>query len=344
MRRVDEIAKSLHGKIGLINAAYNSSDPVERRVARAFLFLGRTADGGEGSGNHNHRGVPGQRGGSAPSGGEGASSGGHSVGGLDVSHIENMGKFHDALKKSAQDCYGSEEGIDKEVRSEYRREMRGLFDYEGNPYDFANKVDSMEEYVQLPWGDRVSSYVEYDTYKEYVLKHSPWEYAEPGSICDTLIRYNRGANPNGYGKGKGMRLAFDKETGLSDFIDKHPDLHYNGGTVYRGVESNKAGIAALQRAMKNDEPISMRGPSSWTTKERVADDFSKNSLRSTGRGTKIIFYEEGNKKRNAIPFPYSMAGIGGQQYEVLYSGNTQFKVKSMEERGDTLYVRVESEE
>lgn len=70
MRRVDEVAKKLHGKIGLINAAYNSSDPVERRVARAFLFLGRTVDGGPGSGNFGHQGRPGEIGGSGKGGGK----------------------------------------------------------------------------------------------------------------------------------------------------------------------------------------------------------------------------------------------------------------------------------
>lgn len=70
MRRVDEVAKKLHGKIGLINAAYNSSDPVERRVARAFLFLGRTVDGGPGSGNYGHQGRPGEIGGSGKGGGK----------------------------------------------------------------------------------------------------------------------------------------------------------------------------------------------------------------------------------------------------------------------------------
>lgn len=308
-------------------------------VGRAFLISGMVADGGPGSGNFNHEGRPGEVGGSGPGGGESESK----SDGLDSSHIESMQKFHKALESADPHCYGSEEGIDAQVRSDYRREMNGLFSSEGQPFDFATRVGTMEEYVALPWGERVSSYVDYDKYKEYVLQNTPWEYSEPGSICDTLKRYNAGATPGGYGKGKGARIAFDQETGLSRFIDSHSELHYNGGTLYRGIETSKAGLAELKKALKNGGQITMRGPSSWSTEQRVADDFAKHSLRSTGRGTKVIFVDEGTKKRNAIPFPYSMEGIGGNQREVLYSGSASFKVKSMEERDGVVYVGVEAE-
>ena len=311
-------------------------------LGRVMFRILNANDGGEGSGNFDHKGRPGEVGGSGAGGESGKASTSQSSG-LDASHIESMQKFHKALENAEPHCYGSEEGIDAQVRSDYNREMAGLYSSEGQPFDFAKRVDSMEEYVALPWGERVSSYVDYDKYKEYVLENSPWEYSEPGSICDTLKRYNAGATPGGYGKGKGARLAFDQATGLSKFIDSHPELHYNGGTLYRGIETNKAGLAELQKALKNGGQITMRGPSSWSTEQRVADDFAKNSLRSTGRGTKIIFVDEGKKKRNAIPFPYSMSGIGGNQREVLYSGSASFKVKSMEERDGVIYVGVETE-
>lgn len=53
----------------------------------------RTADGGEGSGNHNHRGVPGQRGGSAPS--ETSGSGASGKKGIAYSEGTNKWTGHD---------------------------------------------------------------------------------------------------------------------------------------------------------------------------------------------------------------------------------------------------------
>lgn len=68
--RIDEIAKKLHGRIAMIDAAYNSPSAVERRVARALLFCSKASDGGPGSGNHNHAGRPGKVGGSGAGGGK----------------------------------------------------------------------------------------------------------------------------------------------------------------------------------------------------------------------------------------------------------------------------------
>jgi len=306
----------------------------------AMAFI-ETEDGGPGSGNFNHSGREGQVGGSSPSGSGGGS--GETSGGLNESHVTNMKAFHKAAIENDKSFLGSDDDIDATIKKQYKRDMGLLFDSNGNPYDFAHKCDSFEEWAALPFSDRVSSYIDYDEYKKNALETTPWACAAPGSICDTLQRYNCGATPNGYGKGKGQRLLFDKETGLSDYIDSHPELHYNGGTVYRGIETSKAGLAELKKALKNGTSISMRGPSSWSIDERVAKRFTEESLRSSGRGTKVVFAEEGTKKRDAIPFPYSMRGFNGNQQEVLYSGNVNFKVKSIEERGGVVYVRVESE-
>lgn len=297
-------------------------------------------DGGPGSGNFGHKGRPGQIGGS----GEGGSSESESSGAdKPDERITDIRKFSQSALKQDPQFYGSESGVDAEIRRQYQKEMGLLFSSEGEPFDFAHKVDSMEEYAKLPFQDRVSSYVDYDVFKQYVLENTPWEACEAGSIGYTLQQYNRGATPTGYGKGKGQRMKFDEQTGLSKYIDSHPALHYNGGTLYRGIETSKAGLAEIKSSIKSGKPISMRGPSSWSVDEQVARGFTTQSLRATGRGNKVVFVDRGTRERNAIPFPFSMGGIGGNQQEVLYSGTAMFKPKSMTEKDGITYVEVESE-
>lgn len=63
---VDSIGKAVHGHGSKINISEN---PIDKSGQSYKIRSSETTeDGGKGSGNHNHKGVPGQKGGSAPSG------------------------------------------------------------------------------------------------------------------------------------------------------------------------------------------------------------------------------------------------------------------------------------
>ena len=66
MKRADQVLVKVNRKNMVLMAAKGTG--YERRVARAVMAMDRSlpeADGGPGSGNHGHAGIPGHRGGSA---------------------------------------------------------------------------------------------------------------------------------------------------------------------------------------------------------------------------------------------------------------------------------------
>ena len=250
--------------------------------------------------------------------------------------------FNRKLMEVSKSAFGSSEVIENNIEKSYKRRFGStMFLHESEP-DIFPEINSWDEYSKLDHVDQVNSFPSFESFKEHCLRDEPWKYAEKGSIVDGFNRYNLGATEDGYGKGKGKRLEFDQEFGISEFIDSHPEIQYNGGTIYRGVKSNKSGISELKKALKNGNTISMRGLSSWSTEEYVADDFTKYSLRGSSKSTPVIFIDEGDRQRQAIPFPYSSTGFE-PQYEVLYSGNVSFKVMGIEEKDGVYYVTVKPE-
>lgn len=248
--------------------------------------------------------------------------------------------FNQKLMEMDPSLFGGADTIDSNIRSEYNSKFRSVrYLHEQSPDEFP-MVD-YEEWLKMSFDGQNRSLPDFESYRKHCLEQEPWKYAGQGSIVDGFNRYNLGATPDGYGKGKGMRLVFDEEFGISKFIDTHPSIQYNGGAIYRGVKSSKSGINDLKKAMESGTPISMRGPSSWSTEEHVAVDFTKYSLRGTSKSLPVIFVEDGNFRRQAIPFPYSSTGFQ-PQFEVLYSGTSLFNITSMEEKEGVMYVHVKS--
>lgn len=260
---------------------------------------------------------------------------------LDESYtgLGSTAKFNEYMLKYHPDTIGSAEYVEKSIEQTYNQKFRlEKSIYENDP-EYGIREVSMSEYINMGWNDRNMSFPDFESYRTYMLSEEAQNFAEPGSIMDGLRRYNLGATADGYGKGKGARLAFDSEYGLSDFITSNQDVHYTGDTLYRGVKSNKAGIKELQKAMNDGKSINMRGISSWSTSENIANQFTKFSLRGSKTSTPLVFIEEGLHTRNAMPFPYSSYGMLIQS-EVVYSGDAIFSVLKMEEKEGCWYVYV----
>ena len=267
--------------------------------------------------------------------------------GLDESYTGSLDaarKFNKQLYESHPEAFGSEDVFDENCRAVYDNRFGSVkFLYEnaeGEEKNLYKKV-SFEEWEKMDYENQVHSYVDYDDFKKSYTDYYN-EYAEKGSVVDGLNIYHNGAAKTGYGKAKGARKELDEKYGLSKFIDDNPDIHYSGGTLYRGVKSNASQVKQIQKALESGGTIDMRGCSSWTTQEYIAKDFCDNSLKGSASAKHVVFIEEGNKERNAMPYPYSSTGFMIQN-EVLYSGTAKFKPVKAEEKDGTMYVYVESE-
>lgn len=267
--------------------------------------------------------------------------------GLDESYTGSLDaarKFNKQLYESHPEAFGSEDVFDENCRAVYDKRFGSVkFLYEnaeGEEKNLYKKV-SFEEWGKMDYENQVHSYVDYDDFKKSYTDYYN-EYAEKGSVVDGLNIYHNGAAKTGYGKAKGARKELDEKYGLSKFIDDNPDIHYSGGTLYRGVKSNASQVKQIQKALESGGTIDMRGCSSWTTQEYIAKDFCDNSLKGSASAKHVVFIEEGNKERNAMPYPYSSTGFMIQN-EVLYSGTAKFKPVKAEEKDGTMYVYVESE-
>ena len=100
-------------------------------------------------------------------------------------------------------------------------------------------------------------------------------------------------------------------------------------TVYRGLRLSQGSINDLQKALKSGDVIDFRGPSSWTLSPGVADSFVRYSLVGQRNQNLTIFEDVTKGSRKAMPFPL------GHDHEVIYSGNSRFKVLdiSKDEKG-----------
>ena len=260
--------------------------------------------------------------------------------GLDDNNKPVIPKFNNYMFKNHPEAFGDVDALKRRIQENYRRKFNSqIYMIENDPDAIAlgYKYCDIDEYLNADFRKQLYLVPRFEDYYKHALAEYGHEYADSGSIMNSLFRYNIGATPDGYGKGKGARAIFDKETGLSDFIDNNPDVHYNGGTLYRGLMTNGKGIKDLEKAMVNGEPLSMRGVSSWSTNQNIAVDFSKNSLRKSKNP--VIFEDVTEGARNAMPFPYSSRGFT-PQYEVIYSGSAEFDILEIRKENNATYVRV----
>ena len=260
--------------------------------------------------------------------------------GLDDNNQPVIPKFNDYMFKNHPEAFGDVDALKRRIQENYRRKFNSqMYMIENDPDAIAlgYKYCDIDDYLNADFRKQLYLVPRFEDYYKHALAEYGHEYADSGSIMNSLFRYNIGATPDGYGKGKGARLIFDKETGLSDFIDNNPDVHYNGGTLYRGLMTNGKGIKDLEKAMKNGEPLSMRGVSSWSTNKNIAKDFSENSLRKSKNP--VIFEDVSEGARNAMPFPYSSRGFT-PQHEVIYSGSAEFDILEIRKENNVTYVKV----
>lgn len=113
---------------------------------------------------------------------------------------------------------------------------------------------------------------------------------------------------------------------IEEFIENAPKYT---GELYRGIATDEP------LDFKNGQVIDMRGLSSWTTSEDMAEEFA-----SWGAENKYFFVTEGLSMAADISQKTMNPGEG----EVLVSGKAKFKIKSMEWEPDSAETIIVLEE
>lgn len=118
---------------------------------------------------------------------------------------------------------------------------------------------------------------------------------------------------------------------IEEFIEAAPK--WNGGTTYRGMVVDDSTLAEFVEAVTSGHAIDMRGTSSWTTKEKIAQDYSYLGA----KGNKVIFRCRGPQRGTSIK-PISQVQV---EEEVIVSKDARWRVVSSESSNGRIIFDVE---
>lgn len=257
--------------------------------------------------------------------------------GLDAHYAIHTVDFNNYMWEHHPEYFGPRENIDALIRQKYEQEFHTELSLIRLGDQSLKKVEYLT-YRTTP-GAMGSMYPDFESYKNWIYENRLHTVAPEGTLYREMVRWDAGASPEGYGKEKGARRLWDEKSRFSEFIENNPDVRYNGDSLYRGLSTSAKELSEIKRAYKENKPISMRGPSSWTTRKSVAEMFLKGSINKRG-SKQIIFVEAGTHSRKAMPYPYSSTmHTGYLQYEVIYT-DTIFDIIDLREDQGVVYVEV----
>lgn len=117
---------------------------------------------------------------------------------------------------------------------------------------------------------------------------------------------------------------------IEGYIARSPNY---SGTVYRGIEQSGYDYGLLKGKRPGDT-VSFNSLTSWTFAGDTARQNFTHKVSADGTPQrKIVLIANGATKNNALISKYS-ANLEG---EVLLSGNNQFRIRNIIDRGDAIY-------
>ena len=121
-----------------------------------------------------------------------------------------------------------------------------------------------------------------------------------------------------------------KIANVENFIAKSPKFK---GTTYRGVNLADSVVTDLISSEKKGMAIEMNGMSSWTSKQRIAENFS-----SKGNGNSRVVF----RCSQGQPMGTDIAHLSRftNEREVLVSGLAKYKITGHTKQGDVYYFDV----
>ena len=124
----------------------------------------------------------------------------------------------------------------------------------------------------------------------------------------------------------GYEQYAESANNLEEYIEKAPK--WNGGTLYRGIRCQDANIEDI---FKPGTELDMRGTSSWSSEEWVAESYGSSVMGKTG----CIFVCESISKATSISH---LSTFGDFEKEVVASKDTKYISKKVSKKGNTYYV------
>jgi hypothetical protein len=115
---------------------------------------------------------------------------------------------------------------------------------------------------------------------------------------------------------------------LNRAIEEAKSVHWNDGELYRGLSVDQEFIDSLSEG----DVIETGLPSSWSSDASVATEFASGSHLESSSGVRAVLVDTTQGARNAISIK-DFSRYEDEQ-EVLYSGNSSFKVTGFREEED----------
>jgi hypothetical protein len=157
---------------------------------------------------------------------------------------------------------------------------------------------------------------------------------ESKRMIDGIRKFSDGYYSEIRAASTGVKNGFeDKAKACDEFIEKSPK--WAGGQLYRGVSVTDNELNDMLKNVADGKPIDMRGVSSFSSKESIAQDFSDMNI-SSKRPNEVIFVTNG-KSTN---YGTSIKHISGlpHENEVLVSAKAVFTPTKVEKKGGYTYI------
>ena len=106
---------------------------------------------------------------------------------------------------------------------------------------------------------------------------------------------------------------------------------YNG-TIYRGIHLGSDEYSEWSKGLVKGGTMDMRGISSWSSKQSVADSFAH---KGSGYGQSVIFKVKSTS--HAAPVQH-LSHFGSSEAEVLAPSSVRYKISSYITKGNVTYV------
>lgn len=165
-----------------------------------------------------------------------------------------------------------------------------------------------------------------------VAKDLKVDESEAKRLVKGIWTFSGNLYPNVRAGSTGESKVFQEDADACEkFIEKSPK--WSGGQLHRGIHVDKNVAEEMLRRVRNNEPIDMRGLSSWSSNPKIAMRFAKTQKRS---GVSVIFHtnntatSHGTSISHLSQYPY--------QKEVLMSNKSVFTPTKVVQQGKIIHI------
>lgn len=170
-----------------------------------------------------------------------------------------------------------------------------------------------------------------ETY-EKVAKDLKVDESEAKRLVKGIWTFSGNLYANVRAGSRGESNVFQEDAdACEEFIEKSPK--WSNGQLHRGIHVDTNVADEMLRRVQNNEPIDMRGLSSWSSNPKIATRFAKTQKRS---GVSVIFHtnntatSQGTSISHLSQYPH--------QKEVLMSSKSVFTPTNVVQQGKIIHI------